>query len=154
MEQLIKCFCGACESFFKRKHVEQALKANEHETLSEKKIRVILKKFLEFRQEGSFIKPPISEIVECFELCEAILTGDEDLEERRADLDDYCFTEEWEDRLSSAIDDGTTDDFLNELMFECSRRMGLEPEYQMFKNELKKKLRIWWFTVKFTFITN
>lgn len=141
LEQLIKCFCGACETFFKRKHVEKALKANEHETLSEKKIRVILKKFIEFRQQGSHIKPPISDIIECYELCEALLTGEEDMEDRRGDMEDYCFTEDWEDKLSTAIDDGTTEDFLNQLKFECSRRLGEEPEYQMFKNELKKKLR-------------
>lgn len=121
--------------------MEQALKANQSETLSEKKVREILKKFIEFRYTGSHIKPPISDIIECYELCEAILSGEEDLEERRADLDDYCFTEDWEDKLSAAIDDGASDDFLNELMFECSRRMGEEPEYQMFKEELKKKLR-------------
>jgi hypothetical protein len=138
---LIECFCGACKSFFKRKHVVQALKCNQAETLSEKNIREILKKFIEFRQAGSRIKPPILEIIECYELCEAILSGEEDLEERRGDLDDYCFTEEWEDKLSAAIDDGITNDFFNELMFECSRRLGEEPEYQMFKEELKKKLR-------------
>lgn len=140
LEQLIECFCGACKSVFKRKHVEQALKANQSDTLSEKKIREILKKFLEFRQAGSHIKPPISEIIECYELCEGVLSGELDLEECRSDLDDYCFTEDWEDRLSASIDDGTTDDFLNALMFECSRRLGEEPEYQMFKEELKKKL--------------
>jgi hypothetical protein len=117
------------------------LKANEHETLSERKIRIILKKFIEYRQGGSHIKPPISDIIECYELCEAILTGEEDMEERRGDLDDLCFTEDWEDKLTAAIEDGTIDDFLNELMFECSRRLGQEPEYPMFKNELKKKLR-------------
>lgn len=147
LEQLIKCFCGTCESFFKRKHVEKALKANEHETLSEKKVLNILKKFIEFRQAGSHIKPPISEIIECFELCKAILRGEEDMEERRDDLNDYCFTEDLEDKLSAAIEDGTTDDFFNELMFECSRRLGEEPEYQMFKNELKKKLRKWFMEI-------
>ena len=141
LEQLIECFCGACKSVFKRKDVEQALKANQSDTLSEKQIREILKKFLEFRQAGSNIKPPISEIIECYELCEAVLSGELDLEHSRLDLEDLCFTEDWEDRLSAAIDDGTTEDFLNSLMFECSRRLGEEPEYQMFKEELKKKLR-------------
>ncbi|CRK87910.1 CLUMA_CG001697, isoform A [Clunio marinus] len=141
LEDLIKCFCGACESFFKRKHIIQALKANEYEVLSDNELRKILKKFIEFRQGGSYIKPPIMEIVECYELSESILAMEEDLEERRADIDDLCFTEDWEDRLAAAIDDGTTDDFFNELMIECSRRLGEEPEYTMFKEELRKKLK-------------
>lgn len=117
------------------------MKANEDELLRENELRGILKKFIEFRQAGSHIKPPISEIIECYELSEAILTGKEDLEERRADLDDLCFTEAWEDRLASAIDDGITDDFFEELKVECTRRLSEEPEYQMFKNELQKKLK-------------
>lgn len=118
----------------------QALKANEYEILSDLELRSILKKFIEFKQGGSHIKPPIMEIIECYELCESLMNGDEDLEERRADLDDLCFTEDWEDRLSSAIDDGATDDYFRELMIECTRRLGEEPEYQMFKDELKRKL--------------
>jgi hypothetical protein len=141
VEQWIECFCGVCKSSFKRKHVELALKANQRETLSEKKVRRILNKFIEFRNTGSRIKPPIQEIVECYELCEAILSGDEAMEERRYDLEEYCFTEDWEEKLSQAIDDGSTDDFLNELMFECTVRLGQEPEYEMFKQEMKKKLR-------------
>jgi hypothetical protein len=121
--------------------VEQALKANQSETLSEKNIRAILKKFIEFRYTGSHLKPPIQEILDCYELCEAIQSEVEDFEERRDDLEELCFTEEWEDKLSEAIEEGTTVDFLNDLMYECSRRLGEEPEYQMFKEELKKKLR-------------
>jgi hypothetical protein len=141
LEDLIKCFCGVCESLFKREHVEQALKANEYEILNYSDLRAILKKFIEFRQAGSHIKAPIMEIIECYELCESLLNGNDDLEERRADLDDLCFTEDWEDRLSAAIDDGATDDFYRELMLECTRRLGEEPEYQMFKDELKRKLK-------------
>lgn len=140
LEDLIKCFCGACESFFKRKHVQQALKANEYELLSDVDLRKILSKFIESRQAGSHFKPPIKEIVECFELCEALLSGDEDFDDRRMDLEDFCFTEAWEDQLSAAVEDGVLPDFLTELMIECSRRMGEEPEYQMFKDELMKKL--------------
>jgi hypothetical protein len=29
-------------------------------------------------------------------------------------------------------------------MLECTRRLGEEPEYQMFKDELKRKLKKWW----------
>jgi len=145
LEDLIKCFCGACESFFKRKHVKQALKANECETLKDTELRDILKKFVEFKQAGSHIKPPISDIIECYELCEGLLCGDENLDDRKDDLEDLCFTEAWEDGLSSAIDEGTTDDFYSELMAECTRRLGEEPEYQMFKEELEKKLKKKWF---------
>lgn len=127
----------------------QALKANEYELLRDQDLRAILKKFVEFRQAGSHFKPPILEIIECYELCDAIMTGEEDLEERRADIDDYCFTEWWEDQLASAIDDGTTDDFFRELKAECTRRLGEEPEYQMFKDELRKKLKKW-FTIRTT----
>lgn len=141
LDDLIKCFCGVCESFFKRKHVVQALKANENEILSDSQLRAILTKFVEFRQAGSHIKPPISEILDCYELCQSLMAGEEDLEERRADLDDLCFTEDWEDRLSAAIDDGATTDFYQELMLECARRLGEEPEFHMFKDELRRKLK-------------
>lgn len=78
--------------------------------------------------------------IKCYELCESILTGDEDMEEQRDELCDLCFTTDWEDNLSSAIDDGTTTEFLIELQLECCRRLGEEPEYDMFKEELMKKL--------------
>lgn len=141
LEDLIKCFCGVCETFFKRKHVIQALKAKEYEILNDNDLRAILKKFIESRQAGSHIKPPITEIIECFELCESLLTGEAELDDRQSDLEDLCFTEDWEDRLSAAVDDGTTDDFFKDLMLECSRRLGEEPEYQMFRKELQKKLK-------------
>lgn len=141
LDDLIKCFCGACESFFKRKHVKQALKANERELLNDNELRVILKKFIEFKQAGSHIKPPILEIIEGYELCESVLSGEEDLDDKRTDLEDFCFTEAWEDRLLEAIDNETTSDFLTDLMVECSNRLGEEPEYQMFKDELLKKLK-------------
>lgn len=141
LEELIKCFCGVCESVFKKKNVEKAVVANEYETLQDPDIRDILKKFIIFRQAGSHIKPPIQDLIDCFELCEAVKSGMEDIEERRYDLEDFCFTELWEERLSSAIDAGTIDEFLIELMIECSRRLGEEPEYQMFKEELVRKLK-------------
>lgn len=109
--------------------------------MKDEELRSILKKFIEFKQAGSHIKPPISEMIECYELCQGLLCGDEDLDDRRADLEDLCFTEDWEDRLSAAVDDGTTDEFFIELMAECTRRLGEEPEYQMFKKELEKKLK-------------
>lgn len=145
LEDLIKCFCGVCESFFKRKHIIQALKANESEILNDEELRSILKKFIEFKHAGSHIKSPISEIIDCYELCVGLLCGDEDLDDRRADLEDLCFTEAWEDNLSAAIDDGTVDDFFRDLIAECSRRLGEEPEYQMFKTEMQKKLKKQWF---------
>lgn len=122
--------------------MKQALKANESELLNDTDLRAILKKYVEFRQAGSHIKPPILEIIEGYELCDAVLTGEENLDDKRMDLEDFCFNESWEDRLSDAIDEDTTSDFLNELMSECARRLGEEPEYQMFKDELKKKLNI------------
>lgn len=141
LEELIKCFCATCETSFKKKHIVQALKANESELLRDEDLRKILKKFIEAQQAGSHIKPPISDIIECFELCEGLLSGDEDLDDRRADLEDLCFTEYWEERFSEAVDEGLQDDFFRELMSECSRRLGEEPEYQMFKKELEKKLK-------------
>lgn len=84
-------------------------------------------------------------IVECYELADSILFGGADILDCLADLEDLCFTEDWENRLSDAIDEdslASPDDFLNDLMVECSRRLGDQPEYQMFKDELKKKLKL------------
>lgn len=129
-----------CQSWFKRKHIQQALLANGCEILEDPDLREILKKFIQFRQAGSHLKPPIQEAIECFELCESILNGTEDMEERRADLDDFCYTEDWEEKLSASIDDGTTDDFFQDLMRESSIRIEDCPEFPMFKKELKLKL--------------
>lgn len=140
LEDLIKCFCGVCETFFKRKHVIQALKANESEILNDNDLRAILKKFIASIEYGH-IKPPISGIIECYELCESLLIGEEDFDDRRSDLEDLCFTEYWEERLSEAADDNTIDEFYKELMLECSRRLGEEPEYDKFKKKLQEKLK-------------
>lgn len=120
----------------------QALKANAHEVLLEEDLRAILKKFVEFRNAGSHIPSPISQIIDCFELCDAIVKENESLEDRRYDLEDMCFTEAWEDRLSSLEDDREEiEAFLKDLMGECGRRMGEDSEYQRFKEELSKKLK-------------
>lgn len=121
--------------------MKQASQANTTEILREEELRAILKKFIEFRQAGSHIKPPISEIIECYELCDLIRTEQEYLHDRMMDLEDLCFTELWENRLSEAVDNETENEFLLELMSECARRLGEEPEYQMFKEELLKKLK-------------
>lgn len=141
IDDLIKCFCGVCESFFKRKHVVQALKTNEHGILREEDLRVILKKFIDYRKSQTNIPLSISRIVDCFELCDAILRGNEDLEDRKDDLEELCFNETWEERLSDLNDDQEeTEQFLKELMAECGRRLGEDSEYKKFRDELLKKL--------------
>lgn len=140
LEDLIKCFCGACKIFFKRKHVIQALKANESEILTDSDLREILKKFIESLHGGSRTKPQIFKIIECFELCESLATGVEDFDERRDDLKELCFTESWEGKLLEAAKENKTEDFYKDLMIECSRLLGETGEYKMFKTELQRKL--------------
>ena len=113
---LIKCFCGVCETWFQRKYVKEALKANVNELLREKELRQILQKYLEHLERSQGLKPVMSKIIKCYELCEAILDCEEDFEENREDLEDFCFNEDWEDKLGAAIDDGTTTEFLEELV--------------------------------------
>lgn len=125
--------------------MKEALEANEHEILSDENLREILKKFIEYekRRTKSHFELPISQIVDCYELCNAILRGIEDLEVRKDDLEEMCFTEAWEDKLSAL--DGNKDleeKFLKELMDECARRLGEQPEYDLFKKEVSKKLRL------------
>lgn len=142
IEDLIKCFCGACEAIFKRKDVKKALKANQQEVLEDPDLRSILKKFLEFKNADSHIPSNAMKIVEGFELAYSVLYDGADFSESQMDLEDFCFTEDWENRLSAAVDDDLTDEFLRELMDECARRLAEEPEYQMFKDELKRKLKL------------
>lgn len=126
---------------FQRKHIKAALKANEHEILQDEDLKKILKKFIDFRLAGSNIPSPISQIVECYELCDAIAKGSESFEDRRDDLLDMCFTEAWEDRFSAEDDDEESrKEFLRELMEECVRRMRDDSEYKKFKQELIRKL--------------
>lgn len=47
-----------------------------------------------------------------------------------------------EDYLTNAIDDGTTDNFLHDLIRESAIRLENNEEYSIFKEELKKKLNI------------
>ena len=95
IQDLIKCFCGVCESFFKRHSIEYALKANGEEILRDIEAREILKKFLIFRKGSSHSKSPAEEIVECFELAEAILQGKKELEDVKDELEELLFTEYW-----------------------------------------------------------
>jgi hypothetical protein len=142
VEELIKCFCGICETWFKRKSIEYALKAKGDEILRDNESRSILKKFVQYNKGGSNFKTPVEEIIECYELSQDILTGEKDLEENRADLDDLCYTEYWEDYLTNAIDDGTTDDFFHDLIRESAIRLERTEEYSIFKDELLKKLKL------------
>ena len=127
---------------FKRKSIEYALKSNGEEILRDNESRNILTKFVEYRKCGSNFKSPLQEIVECFELAQEILNGEKDLEVNRADLDDLCYTEYWEDYLTKAIDDGTTDDFFHDLIRESAIRLENNEEYTLFKDELMKKLKL------------
>jgi hypothetical protein len=80
------------------------------------------------------------DFVECFELASDIVHGLKGLEENRADLDDFL-DEFWNDKLVNAIDDGTTDDCLWDIMEECSKNLENTKEYALFKEELRKKLK-------------
>jgi hypothetical protein len=123
--------------------------------------REILKKFLLSRQKTKNLSDA-QKIVECFELSEGILNGVKDLEENRADIDDLCYDEDWvmvviylekkkpthfngfnfqEDRLTNAIDDGTTNSFFDDLMRESAIRLENDPQYVAFKEELRNKLK-------------
>lgn len=149
LEDLIKCFCDACETFFKRKHVVQALKANSREILEDEHLREMLSKFLIFKQGRSNLKSETKKIVECYQLCDDILCKKEDLDDRRFDLEDACFTTYYEDQLELAVEENKTDDFLEELKKECIRRLAGEMngyEYTAFQKELEKKLNIKWIT--------
>lgn len=121
-----------------KKERTSAYKANEQEILSNPNLLAILKKFIEFRLGRSHIKPPISKIIECYELCDCLLSGIEGFEDRKSDLQDFCFTEGWENQLKAAKNN-TIHTFCHDLMGECSRRLGEEPEYQMFKEKCGKK---------------
>lgn len=94
-ELLIKCFCGVCESFFKRPTIEYALKANGEELLRDPEAREILKKFLKFRRGNSRSKSSAFKILELFELCEDILQNKKDLEDNRDDIEELLFAEYW-----------------------------------------------------------
>ena len=48
-----------------------------------------------YRKHNSNFKTQLEEIIACFELAQDILSGEKDLEENRADLDDVCYTEYW-----------------------------------------------------------
>lgn len=95
LQELIKCFCGICETFFKRKSIEYALKSNGEAILKDEDSRNILKKFISFRKSGSIFKTQLEEIIECFELVQEILNGEKDLLEYRNDLENVCYTEYW-----------------------------------------------------------
>ncbi|KAL7022143.1 hypothetical protein ACKWTF_012150 [Chironomus riparius] len=142
VQDLIKCFCGICDTWFKRQIIEFALKSNGEAILRDDDSRLLLKKFMIYRKNNSNFKTQLEEIVECFELAQDVLNGEKDLEENRADLDDACYTEYWEDYLTRAIDDGTTDDFFHDLIRESSIRLENSAEYSIFKDELKKKLSL------------
>lgn len=129
--------------------MEQALKANSRELLEDNDLRAMFMKFLVFKQGRSNLKSEARKIVECYQLCEDILHKKEDLEDRQFDLEEACFTTYYETQLETAIEEGTTDDFLLELMAECTRRLSGEMdgyEYKAFRTELEKKLNIKWIT--------
>lgn len=138
----MKCFCGVCETWFQRKNIEYALKSNGEEILRDNESRNILRKFALYRRGTSIFKTTLEEILDCFELCLAIMSGEKELEENRDDLEDLCFTEYWENQLSTAVDEGTTEAFLQDLMRESAIRLENLEEYAIFKDELKKKLKI------------
>lgn len=101
IQELIKCFCGVCESYFKRPAIEYTLKANGEEILRDPEAREILRKFLIFRKGNSRSKSPAFKIFELFELCENILQGTKDLEDHQDDLEELLFTEYWVLRISN-----------------------------------------------------
>lgn len=141
-QELIKCFCGICETWFNRKTIEFALKSNGHEILRDEDARNLLRKFAEYSKGNSPFKTTLEEILDCYELSMDILDGVKDLEENRADLDDLCYTAHWEDELVRAIEDGTTDDFFRAIMRESGTRLEFSDDYPLFKEELKKKLKL------------
>ncbi|KAG5670111.1 hypothetical protein PVAND_000394 [Polypedilum vanderplanki] len=141
IQDLIKCFCGVCESWFKRKSIEYALKANGEEILRDQESREILIKFLKFRQGKSHFQSPAQKIVHCFEVSEDVLNGKRNLTEELDEVNEICYTEAWEERLTQAIENGITNDFFHDLMRESAIRLENDSQFVAFKEELKKKLK-------------
>lgn len=65
-------------------------------------------------------------------------------------LQEYCFTEEWEERLIEALDSVGSFQiplpeifqfFLHSMMRQCELRIENYPEFHLFREKLKEKLR-------------
>lgn len=85
----MKCFCGVCESFFKRSKIEYCLTSTGYQILRDRESREILKKYITFLRGNGRIRFRIEDFLECFELAEDIVNGQKGLEENRAELDDF-----------------------------------------------------------------
>lgn len=90
---------------------------------------------------------------QCFVFCEQLLNGEinySDDDDIKDALQEYCFTEEWEENLIEALDDVSTfqlplpdslSSFLNNMMRQCELRISAYPEFHLFREKLKEKLR-------------
>jgi len=104
--------------------------------LSDDDLRNILKKFLIFRKAGSNIPSRIDKAIECYELCESLLNGSQELDDIRYDIEDLCSA------VGCSEDDIEVEDFPRNLIRGCAATLENEAtEYKMFRKELKKKLR-------------
>lgn len=145
---MIKCFCGICETWFKRKSIEYAIKANAEEILRDEESKIILKKFLIYRKgdllKDEFRLPSQAErTIECFELSQDIQNGVKDLKECQEKLEDLCFTVNLKTELTMCINKNSSNkDILGKLIVESAKILDTDQEFLMFKDELKKKLKI------------
>lgn len=135
--------CNISE-LWKKNEYKEILKSNESEILSDSNLRKDLKEFVKGRVGDTHFPPPVLEIIRCYELCNAIIYGDEKIKEKQSDLDNLCFNVWWETELKNNISSGNIEDveiFLINLRIECARRLGEEPEYQIFKDAIREKYK-------------
>jgi hypothetical protein len=81
--------------------------------------------------------------LERYKFCEELESRCDRLDEDDVEqLEEYCFTEQWEERLSVANGDPfQMREFLNLMMRECEMRIENLPEFQLFREKLKDKLK-------------
>lgn len=128
--------------------MKKLLKAHEYEILQNKVWRDELEKHYLSNTSASDMKynpPPIAKIINCFEICDAILEGEETLDNRRSDLEDLCFDDNtWKVRLAELGDDQKLNEkFLRNMKWECSRILHKQPEYKTFKAKLIEEMESW-----------
>lgn len=141
--RILRCFCGCSQLTYEQ--IESYAMMNVNGIIHNAEANKLLKTFLQIGHRSD--KSNALLLLECYELCERILS---DLDSHRDHLDDLlelCPSFLWEQKINDACDADTSDDvhrLLDEILMalkkECVGNIECDHDFTRFRRELLRKI--------------
>lgn len=133
--KVLKCFCGCTE--LSRDEIENIAMMSVTGLLHNDRVRKLFKNFLKIGHRKD--KSNITELLECYDLCNRLLETKAYTQRNLRKLLDLCPFYAWEEKIIDATSDNLTE-ILSELKIECVNKIDCHNDIDRFRRELLRKI--------------